>query len=385
MKKLKVALFADVMQDNLDGVTRTLANVFSHIPEEIDIRFFTALPPSYSREKVIGVRKTPMPGYREYPLCLPFFSSRLKKELQKFNPDVVHFIAPTLLGWYAAIYGKLRKKYVVASYHTDFLSYQEYYLRMSKMVAKLLRSLAVLYGRTLYNLCNIVLVPSVTTRSFLIDNGVRRHKVKLWQRGLDAKVFSPDLKNAYFKTHFGVSRSKRVILFVSRLVEEKNLTTLIEIYNRLHKHPELQFAVAGSGPAEKKLHDNMPDCIFTGKLDNTELGEVYASSFLFLFPSTTETFGNVVLEAMGSGVPPIISDLGGAQDLVGDGVSGYVCRAFDVDHYVERIIFLLEHPDVYQRMAENAFQSSLTMRWETIRAQLFEMYNGCGGVYPRSK
>ena len=82
MKKLKVALFADVMQDNLDGVTRTLANIFYKLPAEIEIRFFTSLPPSYLKENVIRVPKISMPFYKDYPLCLPFFSSRLKEELR---------------------------------------------------------------------------------------------------------------------------------------------------------------------------------------------------------------------------------------------------------------------------------------------------------------
>jgi len=374
MKKLKVALFADVMQDNLDGVTRTLANIFYRLPEEIDIRFFTALPASYLPEKVIPVPKVPMPGYREYPLCLPFFSTRLKKELKKFAPDVVHFIAPTPLGWYAALYGKRKKKVVIASYHTDFLSYQEYYLHLPKFLTKLLRSLAISYGRALYNFCNVVLAPSISTQSFLIDNGVHKKKVQIWQRGLDPHIFSPDLDNSYFHINFDVGADKKIILFVSRLVEEKNLATLIEIYNVLHTHKELQFAVVGSGPAERKLRDSMPDCIFTGKLDNSKLGEAFASSFVFLFPSTTETFGNVVLEAMGSKLPPIVSDSGGSKDLVHDGVSGYICRAFDVDHYVEKITFLLHNPDVYRNMAKEAFAYSLTMRWDTIRSQLFELY-----------
>lgn len=251
MKKLKIALFAEVIQDNLDGVARTLANVFHKIPEEIEIRFFTSLPPCYSRGNVIPVLKISMPLCKEYTFYLPFFLSRLKEELNKFTPDVIHFIAPALLGWYAAIYGK-------------------------------------------------------------------------------------------------------IILFVSRLVEKKNLATLNKIY--------------------KKSNDRMPNCIFTGKLDNSKLGDVYTSSSIFLFPSTTETFANVVLEAMGSKIRPAVPDLGSSKDLVNDGVNGYICRAYDVDHYVDKIIFLLNNPDSYYKMAGSALEFSLTKRWGKIRSQLFDIY-----------
>jgi glycosyltransferase involved in cell wall biosynthesis len=164
-----------------------------------------------------------------------------------------------------------------------------------------------------------------------------------------------------------------VILFASRLVWEKNLETLFRIYNRLQLlQLKLNFLVVGDGVARKASKQAMPDAIFTGKVDHEMLSMLYASADLFLFPSVSETYGNVVQEAMASGLPCIIADGGGSRDFIEQGVNGFKCRPFNEDDYAGKIKLLLENPKLRQQLSHAALRVNQNLTWDILANQYFD-------------
>lgn len=163
------------------------------------------------------------------------------------------------------------------------------------------------------------------------------------------------------------------ILFASRLVWEKNLETLFEIYAIMQdRQPEVNFIVAGDGVACKACEAKMPNTVFTGKVDHKTLSVLYASSTLFLFPSVSEAYGNVVLEAMASGLPCVIANGGGSKDFIEQGINGFKCEPYNAACYVERIELLLKSNSLREQFIEEGLQYSSRLSWEHLASVYFD-------------
>ena len=171
------------------------------------------------------------------------------------------------------------------------------------------------YLRWIYGRCAQTLVPSETTRTHLIASGVRGDRVALWPRGVDTDHFTPERRSWRLRERWRVSGREVVLLYVGRLSREKGLDKLPELLYRLRtlKVPH-QMVIAGDGPYRKTLEAEIPDAVFTGMLNRTDVADVFASADVFIFPSLTDTAGNVVLEAQASAVPVVVSTIGGPQE-----------------------------------------------------------------------
>jgi glycosyltransferase involved in cell wall biosynthesis len=377
LDKIRIAYFADILEENFDGVTHTIYQVMKRVPkQEFDFLFVTPHPPKPETNfpfRVITCPSVGMPGNSDYRIALPFLKRSIQTELEAFDPDLIHFTTPSFLGRYALDFGQKRGIPVINTYHSHFHAYLEYYFKFlpggSGAVMPIANRLLKIYQES-----DLTLVPSNAMRDFLLDWQVDAGKIKLWQRGVESSKYNPGFRSTEFRKKWGLG-SHKTILFVSRLVKEKEIDTLADIYQLFQqRRPDVKFLVVGSGPGEDELKDKMPNAVFTGKLTGQDLATCYASSDLFVFPSISETFGNVVLEALASGLPVVTAAEGGPVDIVTHGVNGFHVTPKDPESFYSKLVLLLENEALYDSMRTEAVSYAETQNWDALCANLFDLY-----------
>jgi len=255
---------------------------------------------------------------------------------------------------------------VVATYHTHFPSYARYYK------IKALETFSWNYLRNLYNDCDRVYVPSEPVRKELRAHGFET--TEFLPHGVDTGMFNPVYRSEEWRKLHGCE-GKTVLLFAGRLVWEKDLRTLAEAYRKIMaRRSDALFVLAGDGPVRAELAALMPGALFLGQLGGAELAAAYASSDVFVFPSTTETFGNVTLEAMASGIPPVCAREGGACGFVKSGGTGLLAEPRDGEDLAAKITFMLDRPEERKKMGEAALSFASEQSWERIFDRLFAGY-----------
>ncbi|HUI64127.1 MAG TPA: glycosyltransferase family 1 protein [Bacteroidota bacterium] len=368
-RRLRVAYFAGTMRPGHDGVTRVLYRLIDALKErEIESVFFSPIVPDASSRPVpmFEVPSVRFPLYKDYRFAVPG-QKYFERHLAQFQPDLIHINSPCSLGHAAVRYGMRKEIPVVATYHTHFPSYAKYYK------IKALETFSWAYLRKLYNDCQIVYVPSEPIRSELRSHGFRT--TEFLPHGVDTGMFNPAHSSAEWRRSLGLE-GKTALLFAGRLVWEKDLRTLAESYRILSaKNPEAVFILAGDGPVRAELEQMMPEAIFLGQLSARDLSTAYASSDVFVFPSTTETFGNVTIEAMASGIPPVCAREGGASGFVRSGATGLLSEPRDAADLASAIEFLLERPADRKRMGTEALRFAREQSWERVFDRLFRSYS----------
>ncbi len=376
-KKIRVALFTDVLKENLDGVTYTLYNLIERIPKgRFEFLFITPFPPS---EKVtlpypvIVCRYIKMPLQEGYRLAIPFFDRNLRNALYQFKPDLVHFTTPSFLGRYALKYALANRLPLVSTYHTHFPNYVDYYFKYLPFL-KFLGALVPPILRYFYNKCNLVYVPTRPVLEDLVKIDIDRAHLTIWGRGIDTVKFNPHKRdNAFIDRLCG--RGTIRILFVSRLYWVKEIGTIVGIYKKLSAtHPNVKMIITGDGPQRRYMEKRMPDAVFTGKVLHDELPRIYASCDIFLFPSITETFGNVNLEAMASGLPVVAAAKGGQLGIIREGETGYLVEPKNIDAFCEKLAYLIDNPAVLKRMGKKAFEYARSQKWDVLCRKMFKSY-----------
>jgi glycosyltransferase involved in cell wall biosynthesis len=307
-----------------------------------------------------------VPLYKEYKFAVPgpkFFEDSLKE----FRPDILHINSPCPLGHAAVRYGQKNNIPVVATYHTHFPSYAKYYK------VKALENLGWNYLRSLYNKCEAVYVPSLPIMKELKAQGLE--KIQFLPHGVDTETFNPEFNSPHWKENIGC-KNKKVVLYAGRLVWEKDLKVLADACRIItSKRDDTVFVIVGDGPIRAELQNLMPNAIFLGFQSGINLSTAYASSDVFAFPSTTETFGNVTVEAMASGIPPVCAREGGAFGIINDGITGLIAEPHNAESLAENILLLLENKSFREELGFNALQYSRTQTWNVIISNLLESYN----------
>lgn len=375
MAKIRVAFFLDVMTEDLDGVSITMHQVIKRLSQgELDPIFITPMPPKNDIPYPVYICPSwDLPiGSKDYRIARPKKMKGLKDILDEFNPDLVHFSSPTQLGSFAVRYAQFSKIPVTTIYHTHYPSFAEYYLRFVPGI-NWITDQAIKRIYWLYRACNRVFAPTPNMKSFLEGKGVADSQITIWGRGVDSVRFDPERRD---ERYFGEQYTQqKKVLFVSRLVKEKEPQTLMRLYKLLEsKRPDLTMVIVGSGPMKEKLQKNMPNAVFTGKLTGLELAKAYASSDVFVFPSTTETFGNVVLEALSSGLPVVAANAGGPPDILKMANVGAVVEPGKEVQFYEKITELLDDPAYYQQQAKRARAYALSQNWDELCGELFQNY-----------
>jgi len=366
-RKLKVAYFAGTMKPGQDGVTRVLYRLIDAVVNEnIDSVFFSPIIPKEEQKvRMFQVPSVTFPLNREYKFAVPG-TRYFENELKSFNPDIIHINSPCSLGYAAVKYANKNHIPVVATYHTHFPSYAKYYK------IKALELFSWSYLSSLYNKCDAVFVPSIPIMEELKQHGFE--SVEYLSHGVDSKLFNPSYKNPDWKKKIG-AEGKIVALFAGRLVWEKDLHTLAESYKIVsEKRKNVKFVLAGDGPVREELKELMPGAIFLGYQSGKDLSTAYASSDIFVFPSTTETFGNVTLEAMASKIPPVCARQGGAYGIINEDITGLIAEPRDAQNLAEKLFLLIDNPAKRTQISELAYAFSQEQTWEKIFVKLFNRY-----------
>ena len=229
-----------------------------------------------------------------------------------------------------------------------------------------------------YNQMNTIYSPSASTAAELSERGLNPEKIRTFPRGVDLHRFNPAKRNGYLETHYKAPAGLK-LLYVGRVSKEKNLQMLVRSFITISEsRPDVHMVVVGDGPYLEEMRQALAEysCIFTGYLDGEDLAAVYASSDLFVFPSTTDTFGNVVLEAQASGIPVIVTDAGGPQENMLDGHTGMVVKADDEEGFTQAIVSLIDDPVTRRRMSQEARRYIENRSFERAFNATWSIYQG---------
>jgi phosphatidylinositol alpha 1,6-mannosyltransferase len=372
---MRIAYFTESLLPHVDGVSLTLARLFATLEEYgVEFRVYSPFVPgeevSWSR-RVRRVRSARFPLYPEYRVSFPG-GPAVRGDLERFQPQLVHLVSPTPMAWWALRWARRRGVPAVASFHTDFISYFPYY-RVAPLAPLGWRAL-----RWFHNRCVATFAPSAALERQLAQRGIVG--VESWSRGIDAGRFSPERRDPQLRRRWGAGE-RPVLLFVGRLVREKDLLELPQVRSRLREGGmDPLLVLVGDGPLRAQLEEALPGALFSGHLEGEELARHYASADLFVFPSTTETFGNVVLEAAAAGLPAVVAGRGGPPDLVTHGVTGLVARANDPGDFAACVGLLLSHPDRLGEMGRRARALAVGRDWTAINRGLIERYRQLAGA-----
>ena len=371
---VKVAFFADILTKDFDGAIKTMYQLIERIPSRgFEYTFYTGTRPKHSfKHNVIRIPAVRVPFNISYKMAVPRFRKiKLWLSLSKFNPDVFHITTPSALGFFGLNYAKKNNKPVLSVYHTHFISYMRYYFKYAPFVIKPAELLVKKMYQSFYNRCDLVYVPTVKIMEELKEYGISKNVMKLWQRGIDSHLFNPSKRDIRFIRRF-TGNDNPCILFASRLVWEKNVETLFGIYDEMEaRGMAVNFIVAGNGVAEGIARQRMKNAIFLGFLNHDDLATVYASCDVFVFTSISETYGNVVVEAMSSGCVPVIANGGGSQALVKDGVTGFLCEPDNPAGYIDKIKILLNDKELREKMQQAGYEYVLPLSWDRLAEEYF--------------
>lgn len=266
---------------------------------------------------------------------------------------------PGPMGLVGLLAAKMLNLQTSGIYHTDI---PEYVRILTE--DRFLESLAWSYMHWLYGQVDTVFVNSEQYRKCWIDRGFAPEKLKILPRGLDTDLFNPTRRDLTFWPGAGVNGKEVRLLYVGRISREKDLDVLAAAYKKIREAgAPVKLYLVGHGPYAEALAGALPEAVFLGYLTGEPLAKAYASADVFVFPSTTDTFGNVVLEAQASGLPVIVSDLGGPKELVEDGATGFVTKAHDAEDFARAIERISGDAKLRARMGREARQRVIDRSW----------------------
>ncbi|CDO55607.1 conserved hypothetical protein [Geotrichum candidum] len=413
---MKVAIITEVSTLHINGVSKTITKLLDYlIAHGHEAIVLGPQHGSYQSVKLVGTVGVPLFFYPE--LKLSFVSYNLVCSLIAFKPDVIHFVDPNLLGPQMLLACKLflPRVPIVSSYHTNIAFYASIF-GFGFLYEPIWATHRLYHGSSKYVLC-----PSYSTKEELIKHGFDSDNIKVWSRGVNASLFNPnqrcfELRSEWLrdsvpskvkclsetpKQHrsdstsstddegvsFGLDKQleKTILLYVGRISWEKNLRVLVDAYLKMN-HELFHLVIVGDGPARKSIktllttttNDGQSHCeaSFTGYLKGEALAKAYASADIFVFPSVSETFGQVVLEAQASGLPVVAMNAEGVKEIVKDQVSGFLvdpdnCPADGFQQAIESIAFTGQIAD----FSKNALKRSGEFTWENSMNTCINAYN----------
>jgi len=374
---LRVAIFSGNYDCVRDGANRALNRLVAYLLDQAgaEVRVYSSVAPQKAFASVgdiFPVRSACIPGRPEYRLALGL-SRAAREDLEAFAPDIVHLSAPDILGRQAQNYARAAGIPVVASLHTRFETYLDYY-RLGLLRGPVDRYLARFYGDA-----DHILAPTPPIRDGLAAKFGAR-KVSIWSRGIDPAMFGPARRSQAFRQHLGYAPDDMVPLFFGRLVLEKGLGVFADTIARIRERGHMvRPVVVGEGPARDWLARRLPNVTFLGFLDGAELGEAIASADILINPSITEAFGNVNLEAMASGLAVVSADVDSASALIEQGRTGLLVSPRDPGAYAAAAASLIEQPARRYLLGKAAAEAAGHYRWDAILTDVVRVYERLAG------
>ena len=402
-KQKKILWFSDTLLE-LSGVSATLQEL-AHLTHKrnLDLHIVTCLPPEHERAVTPPPNVLDLPSIHAYtPDFFSTFTLRLPSVLASLKliceaaPDEIYISTPGPLGLLGVLAAKLLHVPSTAVYHTDFTR-QARQIIGDETVCRLTED----YVNWFHSLTDSVAVPTRKYMSLLERRGIKREKLRPFRRGIDPTLFAPCASSAHLDLHFGITDGV-TLLHSGRVSKEKNLDFLAAVYKEvLSQNPKVNLIFAGDGPYLDELRAKMRPfkrVFFTGRMERSALPQLYSACNALVFPSVTDTFGMVVLEAQSCGLPAIVSDFGGPQEIIVNGKTGFVAEANNLEDWknkIEGVIAMItSYPRLYLEMRVNARRNTTeTYSWDLVLQDIFgppaadtwaarerEMYNPFGDI-----
>lgn len=368
---LRIALFSGNYNCVRDGANKALNKLVAFlISEGAEVRVYSPTSPKPAFEPsgtLVSVPSFPLPGRSEYRLA-PRIPSRIKEDIRQFRPTHFHLSAPDFLGTSAQAFAQSLGVPIVASLHTRFEAYLEYY-NLTLLAKWMQRRLARFYGGADY-----ILTPNEALADTFRARGMGS-KVGIWGRGVDREIFTPTRRDMRWRRDMGYADDEVAILFFGRLVTEKGLDVFADTIHLLEKRGRsIRPLVVGEGPAYEFMKSRLPPALFTGHLEGAELGRAIASADILVNPSVTEAFGNVNLEAMASGLATVSADVDSARALASNEREALLVSPKDPAAYADAVELLMDRPDLRHQLGERALAASANYVWPRILASVVEAY-----------
>lgn len=389
---MRIAIITENFLPKVDGVTRTLARLLEHLQQTS--HQVLLLGPETQLQKYAGARLVGTIGipFVLYPeLKLNLWRPQFTQELLEFQPDVIHLVDPVFLGavGLAVIRYYLPKTAIVSSYHTNLAVYCDHfgYGFLTRLMWR--------WNRFCHSFSHTIACPSPSTLSILDAHGFEN--INLWPRGVDISLFSPAQRSDHLRwrwwrnTQDLSDSNKSILLYVGRVSFEKNIKLVIEAYRGMD-HTQCHLVIVGHGPAFDEIQALCSTAripvTFTGYLQGQSLSQAYASADIFAFPSTSETFGQVVLEAMASGLPVVAIEAEGVKDLVCHQRTGLLLNAVGLSldeqiiAYRKLLVHLVTQKNVCDEMSQEAMKEAKAYTWYEAMHCMVEIYQqaaGCAG------
>ena len=370
--ELRIALFSGNYNYVRDGANQALNRLVgyllgqgAHVRVYSPVRDDPAFPPTGDLVNVPSVAVPRRPEYR-IPSSL---SAEVRADLESFAPNIVHVSSPDVVAHRAVSWARAKGIPVVASVHTRFETYLQYY--GLHWVEPAFRALL----RRFYRRCDAIVAPAESTAAVLHAQRMSRD-ITIWSRGVDRDQFNPGRRSLEWRRSHGIGDEEMVVAFLGRIVMEKGLDVFVEAINAaVRRGVSHRVLVIGDGPARGWFQQKLPaDAVFVGSKTGEDLAVALASADVFLNPSITEAFGNVTQEAMACGVPVVAASATGATSLVRDGVSGILVDPLEPDRYGDALARYAADPALRAAHGAAGLAFARTRDWDTINADVMKLY-----------
>ncbi|MES3091630.1 glycosyltransferase family 1 protein [Sphingomonas aerolata] len=379
----RVALFSGNYNYLRDGANQALNRLVGYLERDgVDVRVYspTSRRPAFDPTgTLVSVPSVRIPGRGEYRLGLGS-PAAVRRDVECFRPDIVHLSAPDWTGVAAQRLARTMGVPVVASLHTRFETYAQFY------GAGLIRPMMERHLDRFYTGSDAILVPTPPIAAEFSAKGLGE-RTRLWGRGVDRDAFSPRHRDLAWRRHMGIADTDIVLLFFGRLVREKGPALFADIVDAVRKgsgdlcgsSATIRAVIVGDGPERDWLTRRLPDAILLGSLSGDRLARAVASADIFVNPSITEAFGNVTLEAMASGLPSVCVDIPSGRNLLRK-ETGMFFAANDLDAAVAAVRRLALFSDLCASMGRAARAASAAYDWDTASAMVLDAYRALLGT-----
>jgi glycosyltransferase involved in cell wall biosynthesis len=366
---LRIAVVTETWPPEVNGVAVTLSKLVQSLSQRNhDVQLIRPRQAKLdtsdrdSKLEEVLMRGMPIPRYPELKLGLPSKKTLVKTWTVR-RPDVVHIATEGPLGWSALQAAKVLKLPVTSDFRTNFQSYSKHY------GVGWLRKPIVAYLRKFHNATSCTMVPTRELQRTLGENGFLNLKVV--SRGVDTQLFNLSKRDPMLRQSWGANDQTKVLISVGRMAPEKNLEQVLTTFEAVkHLGPHVKLVMVGDGPLKEQFKQRYPEIIFPGMLLQEDLAAYYASSDLFVFPSQTETFGNVTLEALASGIPVLAFDCAAARDWVQPNVNGWLVAENNPEGFAAQAVEIFKSPKLFQDVTASTRQQVVHLDWSQIAEQV---------------
>jgi len=361
----KIAVVTETYPPDINGVAHTLSKIVEGL-QSLGHDLWLIRPKQQAKHMAVQtahfqevlVKGVPIPFYSELRMGLP-----AKRELHRLwakqRPDIVHIATEGPLGWSALQVARKLKLPVSTDFRTNFHAYSQHY-----GIGWLSGAIRV-YLKKFHNRADVTMVPTAMLQQELQAKGFER--VQVVPRGVDTSQFSPGYRSPGLRQSWGVADTDKVLMYVGRLAAEKNLGLVVQAYLKAKQLDErTRLVLVGDGPLRESLQQQHPDIVFAGYRSGADLAAHYASADVFVFASLTETFGNVTLEAMASGLAVVAFKHAAAGQCIRHGENGMCVDTESPQDFVQAVCAVVEAPSLQARLAAQALSTAKTLDWPGV-------------------